>query len=604
MMKNNSYDDLIQRVDRGLKTNVLKEDTNDSEWDIILDALEFQQKYLRYELEYQIGTMVASSGCIVPAKEYKIAIIKNINITSVAYIIGALPDPNIANISFFDTNTPEEDGAIISFIRVYGNTTFQGTGEIIVPSSAKSMLVCIKKTKDLEVYVERSKVVQCTLEQIETMEERLEIIENIGLTSDFVEEMKGMHKKSIDTVYYCNDINKINLKSGNFIVNQLEQKQVSNLRLNSNLYLSGNQISKLVIKDNALQDECIFNVKDKENVVIDGIIFDGNKENVHGTIYSHVVMLYLTNCRYVTIRNCRFVNSYGGGIQMNGCSHVTIKNCHFTQIDTCINSNHDGNNKNVTIDQCYFDGESYKYSEPISLIYGDELKIINCTFKNKQDTMAIYLDHYKNVTISSCTIEKCGEGMRISESENVRISNCNISYIRNTAMVLNGKHIMVEGIYSNYVNRHLLFQKKFPNKEQTKTYMKNEDIFVRDCIFLNFSYYTAWLQSILVLQGGNIRFEHNYFDQDEGTLVESSNYNGYIYLEDCKLNLVVKDNTFYRRVEHLVIVVASDTLSKKSKVLLENNTGHQNSWYFNPKNTEGIRKCLTIIKYQEQIILE
>ena len=253
-----------------------------------------------------------------------------------------------------------------------------------------------------------------------------------------------------------------------------------------------------------------------ENIIIEGFIFDGDSENVPGDIMTHVIMLAIYQCRNVTIRNCIFRNSKGAYIICHTCSDILIEDCHFYGGDSCINGDSMSYKENITIRNCYFDGElngKYTVSESITMKGAKNVKIESNYIMNKQATccaMAVRCDTVKminntfrslgavlcgvrectNVDISNNTLygddyEKCYYGIGVCDSQGV-VSNNKIYDVRHSSI---------------YVNSTALLG----NSEHTV----ETDILLRDNIMENAVNPDAWTNPILIQGWGRIRIIRN-----------------------------------------------------------------------------------------------
>lgn len=86
--------------------------------------------------------------------------------------------------------------------------------------------------------------------------------------------------------------------------------------------LQGAAINALLI---AAGDASITEYNGTHDVIIDGGIFDGGAYTTNNTL------LGCSHSRNITIRNCKFINSYGTwhNVEINSTKHAIIENCEF-----------------------------------------------------------------------------------------------------------------------------------------------------------------------------------------------------------------------------------------------------------------------------------
>jgi len=124
------------------------------------------------------------------------------------------------------------------------------------------------------------------------------------------------------------------IRSGNNIYVPFGTYRVKNIEIaNKSQFIISGDNATLKICDDAVTWIGILDLKNSSNVVVKGLIFDGNKENVAGGTISGCPAGYVKNINNILIADCRFENSNSGAFVFYGCNYVEARSNKFFEGD-------------------------------------------------------------------------------------------------------------------------------------------------------------------------------------------------------------------------------------------------------------------------------
>ena len=221
------------------------------------------------------------------------------------------------------------------------------------------------------------------------------------------------------------------------------------IKLTSNMNIKGDNATLIAnecpaiknISDGGGDD---FEGNNMRNIIIEGLII----KNTVGTFSEHKHLINLSAISELTIRSCKFIGWQGDAINIDGNAFVYGLLRH---------------NKNITIENCYFDGVNKNNRQCISVTSIDGLFVNNCHFTNSTNNSmpgAIDLEPneepvqntIKNVTIINNTFEDIGGNAGVisvllpnsqddmtNKSENITIQNNKIKNCNNCGIAITQK---------------------------------------------------------------------------------------------------------------------------------------------------------------------
>lgn len=192
--------------------------------------------------------------------------------------------------------------------------------------------------------------------------------------------------------------------------------KVRNLRVShkNDINISGDGEKSVLQSDDSCEVwDYTMEIEDCDNITLENITFDGNKDIVDGDKDEGVANLYIVNCNNVTIKNCIFKNNGYLNIVLVNSNNVIIQESSFLNSDCGIITS-GMPSSNIKIMDNYFDGAAY--SEPIAIFGGEEgwhknILISGNTIKNHIYGSGIGAQAVDNITIEDNVIENCGTGI-------------------------------------------------------------------------------------------------------------------------------------------------------------------------------------------------
>ena len=200
----------------------------------------------------------------------------------------------------------------------------------------------------------------------------------------------------------------------------------ANFTINSNKILTSDTQSVIKIADSTPVDNVLINIKNKSNITIKNIIFDGNKDNVTGDTSSGTKFINIENSEHIYITKNVFKNNNYLAISIKNSKNIYIEENHFYDLDC--NTITFGGCSNIYFLKNICDGGA---SEMFSIYcpkdnLDRDIIIKNNICINKTVGSALFLKYCKNIIFENNLIKNTATGISISDESSEYIDNINI----------------------------------------------------------------------------------------------------------------------------------------------------------------------------------
>lgn len=342
----------------------------------------------------------------------------------------------------------------------------------------------------------------------------------------------------------------------------------TNFIINSNKILTSDTQSVIKIEDGTPVDNALINIKNKSNITIKNIIFDGNKDNVTGDASSGTKFINIENSDHIYITKNVFKNNNYLAISIKNSKNIYIEENHFYDLDC--NTITFGGCSNIYFLKNICDGGT---SEMFS-IYSTEdnldrdIIIKNNICINKAVGSALFLKYCKNIIFENNLIKNTATGISISDQsseymDNINIlnnifENCNIGIrckLFSNSIISNNmvENIRDIGIYLESIKQTKIINNNVNNSAQGTDSGKG-DFLIDNCnnIIMDGNTSVGLNEKneyfIKIVKSNNIKINNSTSFSDNFIMVNNDNTN--IIIENSKsqlhnllTNLIVRNHT-------------------------------------------------------------
>ena len=204
---------------------------------------------------------------------------------------------------------------------------------------------------------------------------------------------------------------KVKIVDGTYIVSDI-------ITLNTGNKLAGNGILKTKPAIALTVDlGNMFLLQEVDNISIDGLTFDGNKDNVPYVYDNYHKAFYIIDCENISFSGCKFINFHHQAVQV---ASVRVGAADETKPGV----------KNLDVINCTADHTLCLLQVTNSISSG--INVYGCTATNLGEHGIVFYKNINNINIENCLIDttglgggasSTGHGIRLYKNTNVKIVN-------------------------------------------------------------------------------------------------------------------------------------------------------------------------------------
>ena len=215
---------------------------------------------------------------------------------------------------------------------------------------------------------------------------------------------------------------KVKIVDGTYIVSDI-------ITLNTGNTLAGNGVLKTKPAIALTVDlGNMFLLQEVDNITIDGLTFDGNKDNVEYVYENYHKAFYIIDCENISFENCTFKNFHHQAVQVTSV-RVGTANPALPGV------------KNLSMVNCNTDYTLCLLQVTNSI--SSRINVINCIAKHLGEHGIVFYKNTDDITIENCIVDTTGLGGGASNTgHGIRLyKNSNVRIVNNTILNTKGKGI-------------------------------------------------------------------------------------------------------------------------------------------------------------------